>query len=68
MSLQKEQLVIFVVVYINIKGYVTIPGVSVNPGTRSGLTTTITTTESSINANDKLPGQDKRTLGNTGES
>lgn len=33
----------------------------------SGLTTTITTTESSINAYDKLPGQDKQTLGNTGE-
>lgn len=35
---------------------------------RSGLTTTITTTESSMNAYDKLPGQDKQTLGNTGES
>lgn len=35
---------------------------------RSGLTTTITTTESSINAYDKLPVQDKQTLGNTGES
>lgn len=36
---------------------------------RSGLTRTtkVTTTESSINANDKLPGQDEQILGNTGE-